>query len=279
MQIITGFDYTVILALLAKYGLRLLFSLLIFLIGKWVVGRICLILQRVIIRAKVDKLIASFIINAAKTILLIIVIIAALANLGIETTSFIAMFGAIGLGIGMTFKDSFSNVGAGILILFFRPFKIGDSVEIGGSSGVVSELNLFNMCIATSDGKSIIIPNKQVINSKIINFSITPTRRIDLSFSVDYKDDLKLAKELILNLAIKNELILKDPIPSVSVSALGEHSVDLVAKFWVLNENYTSAQYSMLESVKIAFDESGISIPYPKIITHHIYEKRDDNEQ
>lgn len=278
MQIITDFDYTVILALVAKYGLRLFFSLLIFFIGKWIVARICSLLQKVIYKAKIDELIASFIINSSKTILLIVVIIAALANLGIETTSFVAMLGAIGLGIGMAFKDSFGNIGAGILIVFFRPFKIGDNVDIGGHIGVASELNLFSTCVITADGKSVIIPNQQVMNGKIINFSLTPTRRIDLLFSVDYKDDLKLAKEIIINVAEQNKLILKEPAPSVSVAALGAHSIDLIAKVWVLNEDYAKVNSDMLESVKIGFDNAGISIPYPQLVTHHIYDQKDENE-
>lgn len=273
MQIITDFDYTVILALVAKYGLRIFFSLLIFFVGKWVVNIVCSILEKATRKAKIDKLISSFVINASKTILLIVVIIAALANLGINTASFIAIFGAIGLGITMAFKDSFGNIGAGILILFFRPFKIGDNLEIDGYSGVASELNLFSTCIVAGDGKSVIIPNRQIMNSKIINFSLTPTRRIDLIFSIDYKDDLKLAKKIIINTANQNELILKEPNPSVSVSALGDHSVDLVLKIWVLNENYGSVSSDMLESVKLAFDEAGITAPYPQLITHRIYDK------
>ena len=279
MQIITDFDYTAILALCAKYSLRVIFSLLIFFIGKWIVWRICLVIERVIQKAKLDKLIASFIVNSSKTIFLIIVIVAALANLGIDTTSFVAMLGAIGLGIGMAFKDSFGNIGAGILILFFRPFRIGDNIDIGGYNGVASELNLFSICLITGDGKSVIIPNKQVINSKIINFSLTPTRRVELLFSVDYKDDLRLAKDIIVNIANQNELSLKEPATSVLVSALGAHSIDILVRFWVLNENYSTTQSAMLEGVKMAFDEAGISIPYPQLVTHHIYEKESEDDE
>ena len=279
MQIITDFDYTAILALCAKYGLRVIFSLLIFFIGKWIVWRICLVIERVIQKAKLDKLISSFIVNSSKTIFLIIVIVAALANLGIDTTSFVAMLGAIGLGIGMAFKDSFGNIGAGILILFFRPFRIGDNIDIGGYNGVVSELNLFSICLITGDGKSVIIPNKQVINSKIINFSLTTKKRIELLFSVDYKDDLRLAKDIILNIANQNELILKDPAPVVLVNALGEHSIDILVRFWALNENFTITKSAMLEGVKIAFDEAWISIPYPQLVTHHIYEKESEDDK
>ena len=279
MQIITDFDYTAILALCSKYGLRVIFSLLIFFIGKWIVWRICLVIERVIQKAKLDKLISSFIVNSSKTIFLIIVIVAALANLGIDTTSFVAMLGAIGLGIGMAFKDSFGNIGAGILILFFRPFRIGDNIDIGGYNGVVSELNLFSICLITGDGKSVIIPNKQVINSKIINFSLTTKKRIELLFSVDYKDDLRLAKDIILNIANQNELILKDPAPVVLVNALGEHSIDILVRFWALNENFTITKSAMLEGVKIAFDEAGISIPYPQLVTHHIYEKDSEDDK
>ena len=210
---------------------------------------------------------------------MIIVIVAALANLGIDTTSFVAMLGAIGLGIGMAFKDSFGNIGAGILILFFRPFRIGDNIDIGGYNGVVSELNLFSICLITGDGKSVIIPNKQVINSKIINFSLTTKKRIELLFSVDYKDDLRLAKDIILNIANQNELILKDPAPVVLVNALGEHSIDILVRFWALNENFTITKSAMLEGVKIAFDEAGISIPYPQLVTHHIYEKESQDDK
>ncbi|CUU73728.1 MscS mechanosensitive ion channel [Campylobacter hyointestinalis] len=272
LEIIQNLDYMTILALVSKYSLNLIVSILIFFIGKWIILKLIFVLEKILDKTKIDPMLSNFVLNSARILLFIFVILAALSNLGIETTSFVAVLGAVGLAIGMAFKDTFGNIGAGVLIVFFKPFKLGDSIDIGGSIGTATELNLFSTYLTTSDNKTIIIPNSQVISSKIINYSLKPNRRVDLTFSIDYKDDLKLARDIILDIAARKNIILNDPAPFVGVLSLGDNSVNLAARFWAKNENYWAVYHQMLEEVKIAFDENGISIPFPQVVTHHIYE-------
>ncbi|CUU68067.1 MscS mechanosensitive ion channel [Campylobacter hyointestinalis subsp. hyointestinalis] len=272
LEIIQNLDYMAILALVGKYGLNFIVSILIFFIGKWIISKLTFVLGKILGKTRIDPMLSNFVLNSARTLLFIFVILAALSNLGIETTSFVAVLGAVGLAIGMAFKDTFGNIGAGVLIIFFKPFKLGDSIDIGGSIGTATELNLFSTYLTTGDNKTIIIPNSQVISSKIINYSLKPNRRVDLTFSIDYKDDLKLARDIILDIAARKNIILNDPAPFVGVLSLGDNSVNLAARFWAKNENYWAVYHQMLEEVKIAFDENGISIPFPQVVTHHIYE-------
>lgn len=272
LEIIQNLDYMAIFALVGKYGLNFIVSILIFFIGKWIISKLTFVLGKILGKTRIDPMLSNFVLNSARTLLFIFVILAALSNLGIETTSFVAVLGAVGLAIGMAFKDTFGNIGAGVLIIFFKPFKLGDSIDIGGSIGTATELNLFSTYLTTGDNKTIIIPNSQVISSKIINYSLKPNRRVDLTFSIDYKDDLKLARDIILDIAARKNIILNDPAPFVGVLSLGDNSVNLAARFWAKNENYWAVYHQMLEEVKIAFDENGISIPFPQVVTHHIYE-------
>lgn len=272
LEIIQNLDYMAILALMGKYSLNFIVSILIFFIGKWIISKLTFVLGKILGKTRIDPMLSNFVLNSARTLLFIFVILAALSNLGIETTSFVAVLGAVGLAIGMAFKDTFGNIGAGVLIIFFKPFKLGDSIDIGGSIGTATELNLFSTYLTTGDNKTIIIPNSQVISSKIINYSLKPNRRVDLTFSIDYKDDLKLARDIILDIAARKNIILNDPTPFVGVISLGDNSVNLAARFWAKNENYWAVYHQMLEEVKIAFDENGISIPFPQVVTHHIYE-------
>lgn len=272
LEIIQNLDYMAILALVGKYSLNFIVSILIFFIGKWIISKLTFVLGKILCKTKIDPMLSNFVLNSSRTLLFIFVILAALSNLGIETTSFVAVLGAVGLAIGMAFKDTFGNIGAGVLIIFFKPFKLGDSIDISGSIGTATELDLFSTYLTTGDNKTIIIPNSQVISSKIINYSLKPNRRVDLTFSIDYKDDLKLARDIILDIAARKNIILNDPAPFVGVLSLGDNSVNLAARFWAKNENYWAVYHQMLEEVKIAFDENGISIPFPQVVTHHIYE-------
>ncbi len=269
-------EYMRILALCGEYALKFVISLIIFFVGKWLAEKITQVFEKIVSKTKIDKMLSVFLVNAVKTMLLIFVIIAALSNLGIETTSFVAVLGAMGLAVGMAFKDTFGNIGAGVLIIFFKPFRLGDFVEIGGMSGFVRELNLFSTYIVTRDFRTIIIPNSQVIAAKIINYSLQNKRRVDLVFSIDYGDDIRKARSIILDLAAKNPLILTGERnsaekPFVGVLTLNDSSVDLAARFWVRTEDYWSVYHGMLEAVKYAFDENGITIPFPQVVEHRSY--------
>ena len=268
--------FELIWSLISSYSLKILGSIAILLIGKWLVAKISNLISKLIISSRLDETLSSFLLNIIKTLLMAFVIIAAIANLGVETSMFVAALGATGLAIGMAFKDTFSNIGAGFLIIFFRPFKLKDHIEVAGVQGAVKEINMFSTVLRTADHKTIIIPNGRVISSNIINFSKEGTRRVELVFSIDYKDDLKLAKEIILNLADENKKILKEPKSFVGVGSLGESSVNLTARFWCASDDFSDVQFAMLESAKLAFDAKGISIPSPQLSIRYQDKKQDE---
>jgi small conductance mechanosensitive channel len=224
-------------------------------------------------RANVDQTLISFAGNAIYVALMVAVLVAAASNLGINTTSFVAVFGAAGLAIGLALKDTLANVGAAVLIIFFRPFKVGDFIEVSSVMGTVKIINLFSTTLTTADNRSIIIPNGALIAGNIINYTDNKTRRIDMTFDIDYKDDLKLAKSIILEILHTNPKVLPDPAPIVAVGALGQHSVQLVARPWVNVTDYGDTMFEITESVKLAFDQNHITVPFPQMVTHVKHEE------
>lgn len=262
-------SYNIILEYLSLYGIKILGSIAILIIGKWIAGKLSTLIQKIIQKTNLDQTLSKFLANALNAIMLIFIVIAALSNLGIETTSFIAILGAAGLAIGMAFKDTFSNLGAGVLIIFFKPFKVGDFVEIAGTSGSIEEVNLFSTFLTTGDNKQVIVPNSNAISGNITNYSAKPTRRVDIVFGIGYDDDLRLAKKILEDLTSQNDKILQEPKPFIAVSELASSSVNFVLRAWVKSEDYWSVYFGMLESVKLSFDENGISIPYPQLDVNH----------
>lgn len=258
-------SWTVIVNFVTLYGMKVLASLLIFFIGKKIAALLTAIVVKGMRKSKIDETITSFFSNVIYFGLLVVIILAALSNLGINTTSFLAVLGTAGLAIGLALQGTLSNVGAGILLVFFRPFKIGHSVQVAGENGTVEELNLFSVVLKTGDNKQIIIPNSAVIGKNIINFSAKPTSRVDLTFNIGYEDDLRLAKETLQEIVDKESKVLNEPAPFVAVSELAQTSVKLVVRFWVKNEDSATVSFSMTEKVKLAFDEKRISIPHPPL--------------
>lgn len=251
-----------------EYGLKILGALLIFFIGKWVARKIIALMRRGMERAGVDPTLISFASNALYVVLIVMIIIAAISNVGVETTSFMAIFGAAGLAIGLALKDTLSNVGAAVLIIFFRPFKVGDFIEASGVMGNVKSINLFSTTLTTTDNRSIIIPNGALIAGNIINYTGNQTRRIDMTFQIDYKDDLKLAKEVVMGVLQGHEKVLKDPEAVVAVGALERDGVQLIARPWVAVENYWDVMFEITESVKLEFDKHKITVPFPQMDLH-----------
>jgi small conductance mechanosensitive channel len=258
----------VVLGYATEYGLKILGALFIFFIGKWVARKIITLMRRGMERAHVDPTLISFASNALYVVLIVMIVVAAISNIGVETTSFMAIFGAAGLAIGLALKDTLANVGAAVLIIFFRPFKVGDFVEASGVMGNVKSINLFSTTLTTTDNRSIIIPNGALIAGNIINYTGNDTRRIDMVFDIDYKDDLKLAKEVILNILMEHPFVLKDPLPVVAVGALGTNSVQIFARPWVKTEDYLNGLFEITELVKLEFDKHHISIPFPQMDLH-----------
>ncbi|MDD5160914.1 MAG: mechanosensitive ion channel [Sulfuricurvum sp.] len=251
-----------------EYGIKIVGSILIFLIGKWIAGQIVSLIKKGMQKTHVDPTLVSFAANATYVALIVVIVIAAISNLGVETTSFVAVFGAAGLAVGLALKDTLSNVGAAVLIIFFRPFKVGDAIEASGVMGTVKSINLFSTTLTTPDNRSIIIPNGALISGNIINNTGNETRRIDMVFDIDYKDDLKLAKEVIMNVLLANEKVLLEPAPVVAIGALAQNSVQIFARPWVAVDAYADVTFEIIEAVKLEFDKHKLSIPFPQMALH-----------
>ena len=252
----------------SEYGLKILAALLIFIIGKWAVKKLTALTKTVMEKANVDKTLVEFAESLVYFVLLMVVILAALNTLGINTTSFIAIFGAAGLAIGLALQGSLANVGAAVLIIIFRPFKVGDFVEAGGATGTVEDVNLFSTIIAPLDNRTISVPNAAIVGGNIINYSMKPQRRVDHVFGIGYDDDLKLAKDTLMEIMMNDDRVLKDPAPFVAVSELGDNSVNFTTRAWVANDDYWDVYFEQIEQVKLTFDEKGISFPYPQMDVH-----------
>ena len=219
-------------------------------------------------KANVDKTLVEFAESLIYFILLMVVILASLNSLGINTTSFVAIFGAAGLAIGLALQGSLANVGAAVLIIIFRPFKVGDFVEAGGATGTVEDVNLFSTIIAPLDNRTVIVPNAAIVGGNITNYSMKPQRRVDHVFGIGYDDDLKLAKEVLMAIMTNDSRVMQDPAPFVAVSELGDNSVNFTTRAWVDTADYWDVYFEMIEKVKLTFDEKGISFPYPQMDVH-----------
>ncbi|MDR2342380.1 MAG: mechanosensitive ion channel [Campylobacteraceae bacterium] len=254
-----------IIEFISSYGLRVIGALLIFFIGKKVASWLSKVFVKIISKTSLDETTASFLSSAIYMALLFVVVLAALANLGVETTSFVALIGAMGLAIGMALRDSFSSIGAGLLIVFFKPFKVKDMIEISGIVGIVESINIFSTVLKTSDNKQIIIPNSKIVTNNIINYSSKKIRRVDLVFGISYEDNLKKAKNILQDITASEQRILKNPPPLIAVLELGSSSVNFAVRVWVKNDDYWDIYFYLNETVKLKFDEEGITIPYPQV--------------
>lgn len=254
--------------LLATYGLRLVAAIAIFIIGRWVARLIRRVILRMMDKGKVDPTIQSFVANLAYVGAMVFVVLAALGQLGIQTTSFIAVLGAAGLAIGLALQGSLSNFAAGFLLIIFRPFKVGDFIEGAGTSGIVDKIEIFTTTLRTGDNKTIIIPNSSLTGGNIINYSAQQTRRVDLTVGVSYDDDIRKVREVLNDIIAADDRIMKDPAPLVAVSELADSSVNFVVRLWVKSSDYWGVYFGTTEAVKLRFDDEGISIPYPQTDIH-----------
>lgn len=242
--------------------------------GIWLTKRIKNYVASAMEKREIDVLLASFSSNIIYVALVAFVIIAALGQLGIQTTSFVAIIGAAGLAIGLSLQGSLSNFASGVMIIAFRPFKVGDFIEAGGVSGIVEGIQIFSTQMRTGDNKAVIVPNSNIIGGNITNYSAKDTRRVDLVFGIGYDDDIKKAKDVLAELVSNDERILKDPEPVIAVSELADSSVNFVCRPWVKTADYWGVYFDLTEAVKLRFDKEGISIPYPQQDVHmHTVEK------
>ena len=259
-----------IIEIVGSYAFSLVMALLVFIIGKWAVNKIVDILGTVLRKVKgMDETLIKFLENIVYYALMIIVLLAALGKLGVETTSFLAILGAAGLAIGLALKDSLGNFASGVMIILFKPFKVDDTVTAGGVTGTVKEVGIFNSIFVTADNQKIIVPNGAITTGSITNVNAYETRRIDLIIGIGYKDDIKKAKEVLTNVATSNEKILVDKGISVVVSELATSSVNFTINVWVKTSDYSEVKFYLLENIKLSFDNEGISIPYPQQDVHH----------
>ena len=254
---------------ISEYGLKIVAALLIFFIGKWAVKKLTAVSKKLMDKAKVDKTLIEFGSSLIYFMLMLMVVLASLNSLGINTTSFVAVFGAAGLAVGLALSGSLANIGGAVLIIIFRPFKVGDVIEAGGATGTVEDVNLFSTILTPPDKRTIIIPNSAIVGGNITNFSNRAQRRVDHVFGIGYDDDLKLAKDTLMDIMLADERVLRDPAPFVAVGELADSSVNFVFRAWVQSADYWDVYFDMLEKVKLTFDEKGISIPYPQMDVHN----------
>lgn len=261
-------DLSTLQPLAIDYGLKLFFALVIFFVGKWLASILVSGIRKALSRSKVDDMLIGFLSNIAYALLLVVVVLAALGQLGVQTTSFIAILGAAGLAIGLSLQSSLANFAAGVMIIIFRPFKTGDFIEAAGTSGVVEEINIFTSQLRSGDNKTLIIPNGNIMGKNITNYSTKPTRRVDMVFGIGYDDDLRKAKQLLEDILQADERILAEPAPLIAVSELGDSSVNFVVRPWVKSSDYWPVWFAIHEQVKLRFDAEGVSIPYPQTDVH-----------
>lgn len=246
----------------------LLVALVIFVLGILISKLISKLVGKAVSKSNVNGAARSFLVSLIKVILYIVVIIMALSVLKVPMSSIITILGAAGLAISLALQSCLSNLSGGFIILFTKPFKAGDIIEVDGSVGTVREISIFYTKMMTFDGKTVFIPNGKVTDAKIVNYTETPTRRIDLSFDISYSSDYEKARGLILDIIAKENMILKDPAPVVRMSSHNSSSVSIAVLVWVRNDDFRIESYNMTEAVKAAFDENGVEIPFEQLDIH-----------
>lgn len=265
---IFGINAEQIMAAIMDLALRLALSVVILVIGFWLAKVLSRSVERLLLKKQADVSLVGFLRSLTSVSLKVLVIITAITQLGVEMTSFVAILGAAGLAVGMAFSGTLSNFAGGVMILFFRPFKVGDYVQVQGEEGTVDEVQIFNTILTTIDNKVIILANGAVANGTIVNFTKAKRRRVDLTYGIAYGDDLKQAKDLLMRFMNENNQILKDPAPFVGLGELADSSVNLTVRAWVNTEDYWDVFFSMNERVYNEFDQHGLSIPFPQVEMH-----------
>jgi small conductance mechanosensitive channel len=250
------------------WGISFVMAIVIYIFGKIIVGLLINVLGKIMVRSKYDDMLIEFVKAIARAVLMLFVVIAALDQLGLDTTALAAILAAAGLAIGLSLQGSLQNFAAGVMLLVFKPFKAGDFIEAGGATGVVKGISIFTTIMTTGDNKEIIVPNGGIYGSNITNYSAKTTRRVDMVVSIGYDSDLKKAKEILNEMVAADERILKEPFPTVAVAELADSSVNFVVRPWVASGDYWAVKFDFNEAVKLRFDAEGISIPFPQMDVH-----------
>jgi small conductance mechanosensitive channel len=255
--------------LATEYGLKIIGALIIWLIGSWVIKKLIKAARVVMTKRGFEESLQKFLLNLIGWVLKILLILAILSQLGVETTSFAAILAAAGLAVGLALQGSLGNFAGGVLIMIFKPFKIGDLVEAQGEIGVVKEIEIFTTKLIGLSNKEIIIPNGSLSNGNIVNYSTEGTRRVDLTIGVGYDSDIKKTKEVLMNVLTSNPKVIADPAPTVNVSALADSSINFAVRPWCKTEDYWAVFFESTENIKEALDAAGIEIPYPHQVEIH----------
>lgn len=258
-----------------EYGLLAVKALVIFIVGRIVAGLLRNIADRLMKRGGMDDMLRKFLRNILYAVLLTFVIIAAIGALGIHTASLVAVIGAAGLAIGLALQGSLANFAAGVLMIIFRPYKLGDLVNVASTEGFVEEVDVFTTVLRLPDKTKIIIPNGQIMSDKIINYTDAVKRRMELTVGIGYGDDIDRARDVLLAAIRESDYVVDDPAPSVTVAELGDNSVNLAVRPWVESASYAPASHEITERVKKALDAAGINIPYPQRDVHIINHQED----
>jgi small conductance mechanosensitive channel len=259
----------------SAYSLNIIGAILIFIVGKWLSRRIANLLAKILAKNNIDQTLINFLANLTYYTLVVLVVVAAAGRLGINTTSFLTIIGAAGLAVGLALKDSLSNFAAGVMLVLFKPFAIGDVVSVAGITAKVENINIFNTHFCSPDNQLIIVPNNKIISDIITNINTKATRRIDLVVGISYGDDMAQTKEILSGLAKADSRILTDPAPTIAVAELADSSVNLVFRPWVKTADYWDVKFELTEKIKNTLDEAGISIPFPQQDVHLFVEKEE----
>lgn len=267
MEVLNEYS-TYLIDLLLKYAPQFVMAIAVLIIGLWLISIISRSLGRLMEKKEVSPSLRSFLRSLIGIILKVLLVISVLSMVGVEMTSFIAILAAAGLAIGMALSGTLQNFAGGVMILLFKPFKVGDYIDAQGHAGTVSEIQIFNTILKTPDNRTIIIPNGGLATNSMVNYSTEPKRRVDLTFGIGYNDDIDKARSVMLAIIESDERIEKDPAPFIAVAELADSSVNFAVRVWCKAENYWDIYFDMHEKVKKAFDKEGVSIPFPQTDVH-----------
>lgn len=249
-------------------AIKVALAILIFVVGRWLAKKAVTVSHKMMLRSRLDDTVANFLGRLIYGVLLVVVVLAALSKVGVQTTSVVAILGGAAVAIGLSLKDQLSNFAAGIMIVTFRPFVRGDYVQISSYTGTVTDITLINTHLTTTNNHDIIIPNSDITTSAVTNYTALPNRRVDITVGIGYDADIKTAKNVMLSLAKNNPLAFTDPEPIVRVTNLGDNSVDLTLNVWTTNADWWTMQCDLLEQFKYALDDKKIDIPFPQRNIH-----------
>jgi small conductance mechanosensitive channel len=253
---------------LLPWGTQIVLALLIFFAGRMVANLVLKAITGMMVKARVEPILTDFVSTVLRALLMVLVVVISLSQLGLDTTSLITLLGAAGLAVGLALKDSLSHFAAGVMLIVFRPFKLGDYVEVGGVAGSVNKITIFSTRLKTPDNRVVTVPNANVFGNTMVNYSEEPTRRLDMVVGISYGSDLLLAKKIMTEMLGNDERILKDPAFTVAVSELADSSVNFVVRPWVKAADYWVVKWELTEAIKLRFDAEGIEIPFPQMDVH-----------